>query len=100
MNLKGSDDTVIRLLTKQYTFWDAAECGSVIGMDDYTFKKWHTYGNIIVDDATHMPVAIFEGRDGSAFKEWLLYIRQVGTVIRDRVSACVSTIQGILPDTI
>ena len=71
MNLKVSGDTVIRLLTKRYTLQEAAKCGSVIGVDDFAFKKRHTYGTIIVDEATHTPVAILDGRDGSAFKEWL-----------------------------
>ena len=39
MNLKVSGDTVIRLLTKRYTLQEAAKCGSVIGVDDFAFKK-------------------------------------------------------------
>lgn len=100
MNLKVSGDIVIRLLTKRYTLQDAAKCGSVIGVDDFAFKKRHTYGTIIVDEATHMPVAILEGRDGSSFKEWLSHNKQVKTVTRDRASAYASAIQEILPDAL
>lgn len=39
-------------------------CGSTIDVDDFAFKKRHTYGTIIVDEETHKPVAILEGRDG------------------------------------
>lgn len=46
-----------------------AECGSIIGVDDFAFKKRHTYGTIIVDEATHHPVAILDGRDGNTLKE-------------------------------
>ena len=100
MNLKVSGDTVIRLLTKRYTLQEAAKCGSVIGVDDFAFKKRHTYGTIIVDEATHTPVAILDGRDGSAFKEWLSHNKQVKAVTRDRASAYASAIQETLPDAL
>ena len=47
-----------------------------------------------------MPVAILDGRDGSAFKEWLAHNKQVKAVTRDRASAYASAIQEILPDAL
>lgn len=61
-------------------------------------KKRHTYGTIIVDEHTHIPVAILEGRDGAALKEWLKNNKQVTTVSRDRASAYVKAVEEILPD--
>lgn len=98
MNLKTSGDSVIRLLTKRYKLQEENKCGSVIGVDDFAFKKRHTYGTIIVDEATHKPVAILDGRDGSTLKEWLAKNKHVKTVTRDRASAYASAIQEILPD--
>ena len=57
MNLKISGDSVIRLLIKRYKLQGEVTCGSTIGVDDFAFKKRHTYGTIIVDEATHTPVA-------------------------------------------
>ena len=59
MNLKTSGDSIIRLLTKRY----------------------------IVDEATHKPVAILDGRDGKTLKEWLSKNKHVKAVTRDRASA-------------
>ena len=98
MNLKTSGDSVVRLLTKQYKLQEENKCSSVIGVDDFAFKKRHTYGTIIVDGATHKPVAILDGRDGSALKEWLARNKHVRTVTRDCASAYASAIQEILPD--
>lgn len=98
MNLKTSGDSVVRLLTKQYKLQEENKCSSVIGVDDFAFKKRHTYGTIIVDGATHKPVAILDGRDGSALKEWLARNKHVRTVTRDLASAYASAIQEILPD--
>jgi len=71
MNLKISGDTVIRLLTRRFTIQEWPVCSAVIGVDDFAFKKRHKYGTIIVDEATHQPVAILAGRDGKTLKEWL-----------------------------
>lgn len=84
MNLKTSGNSVIRLLTKRYKLQEEHKCSSVIGVDDFAFKKRHTYGTIIVDEATHKPVAILDGRDGSTLKEWLAKNKHVKTVTRDR----------------
>ena len=67
-------------------------------MDDFVFKKRHTYGRIIVDEATHHPVAILDGRDGNTLKEWLSKNKHVKAVTRDRASAYSSAITEIVPD--
>lgn len=50
MNIKTSGDTVIRTLIKRYEKQPEPECGSAIGVDDFAYKKRHTYGTIIVDE--------------------------------------------------
>ena len=56
------------------------------------------YGTIIVDEATHKPVAILDGRDGKTLKEWLSNNKHVKAVTRDRASAYSTAIKEILPD--
>lgn len=98
MNIKISGDTIIRLLLKRYSKQPAKICGSSIGIDDFAFKKRHTYGTIIVDEATHNPIAVLDGRDGTALKEWLKQNKHVTTVTRDRASAYAKAVEEILPD--
>lgn len=98
MNIKTSGDTVIRTLIKKFEKQPKPECGSAIGIDDFAFKKRHTYGTIIVDEETHKPVAILDGRDGVTLKEWLRKNKQVKTVTRDRASAYAKAVEEILPD--
>lgn len=98
MNVKISGDTVIRLLTKRYMSQPAPVCGSTVGIDDFAFKKRHTYGTIIVDEETHDTVAILDGRDGESLKEWLRQNQHVTTVTRDRASAYAKAVEEILPD--
>lgn len=98
MKVKISGDTVIRLLLKRYSKQTAETCGSTIGVDDFAFKKRHSYGTIIVDEATHKPVAVLDGRDGTTLKEWLKQNKHVTTVTRDRASAYAKAVEEILPD--
>lgn len=98
MNIKTSGDTVIRTLIKKYENQPELKCGTVVGVDDFSYKKRHTYGTIIVDEETHKPVAILEGRDGVTLKEWLKKNKHVTTVTRDRASAYAKAIEEILPD--
>lgn len=98
LNVRISGDTVIRTLIKRYGEQPAPQCGSSIGVDDFAFKKRHTYGTIIVDGKTHEPVAVLDGRDGKSLKEWLLQNKHVKTVTRDRASAYASAVKEILPD--
>ena len=35
-------------------------CGSHVLMDDFALKKWHTYGTIIVDENSHITVAVLD----------------------------------------
>ena len=98
MHVKISGDTVIRMLLKRYQTQSHIPCGSHIGVDDFAFKKRHTYGTIIVDENSHIPVAVLEGRDGSALKAWLTQNKQVTTVTRDCASAYAKAVEEILPD--
>lgn len=98
MNVKISGDTVIRLLTRRYMNQPAPICGSTIGIDDFAFKKRHTYGTVIVDEATHAAIAVLDGRDGESLKKWLKQNQHVTTVTRDRASAYAKAVEEILPD--
>lgn len=97
-NVKVSGDTVIRLLIKRYSQQEKPVCGSAIGVDDFAFKKRHSYGTIIVDENTHKPVAVLDGRDGETLKEWLRQNQHVTTVTRDRASAYAMAVAEVLPD--
>ena len=98
MNVKISGDTVIRTLIKRYEKQETPTCGSFIGVDDFAYKKRHTYGTVIVDGETHKPVAVLDGRNGETLKEWLKKNKQVKTVTRDRASAYAKAVEEILPE--
>ena len=100
IGIRYSGDSIIRLLLKRLKTMPATEVGDVIGVDDFAYKKRHTYGTVIVDAATHRPIALLDGRDGKSLKEWLQDNKHVKIVTRDRASEYAKVIQEELPDAI
>ena len=98
--IKISGDTIIRMLVSRYEAQPESECGDAVGIDDFSFKRRHSYGTIIVDEKTHKPVAVLEGRDGTSLRDWLRKNRQVRTVTRDRASAYAKAVEEVLPGCI
>ena len=68
-----------------------------IGVDDVSLRKGQTYHTVIYDGNDHHLLALLDGRDGAALKEWLKNHPKVSLVARDRASAYASAITEILP---
>ena len=98
LGIKISGDTVIRLLLKRYQAIENDFIGDKIGIDDFAYKKRHTYGTIIVDEETHNPITLLDGRDGISLRKWLKNNKQIKVVTRDRASAYAKVIAEELPD--
>lgn len=98
LGIKTSGDTVIRLLLKRYESLPKPEVGDVIGVDDFAYKKRHTYGTIIVNEKTHEPVTLLDGRNGDTLRKWLKNNKNIKVVTRDRASAYAKVIAEELPD--
>lgn len=98
MGIKISGDSIIRLLIKKYESQSVIESGSVIGVDDFAFAKRKTYGTVVVDEATHQPVALLEGRDKATLKEWLEHNKHIKAVTRDRANSYSAAIEEVLPE--
>lgn len=98
LGIKISGDTVIRLLLRKYESLPLPEVGDVIGVDDFAYKKRHTYGTIIVNEKTHEPITLLDGRNGDTLRDWLKNNKNIKVVTRDRASAYAKVISEELPD--
>ena len=94
-----SGDYVINLLKRRFGE-QSRECGEIIGVDDFAYKKGHTYGTVICDEKTHKPIALLDGRDGATLKEWLQNNKHIKIVTRDRAGAYAKAISEALPEAI
>ena len=56
----------------------------VIGVDDFAFKRRHTYGTVIVNLETHRVLDLLPDRKPDTLAAWLKAHRSVNIVARDR----------------
>lgn len=68
-----------------------------IAIDDFAFKKGHTYGSIIVDQLTGRPVEMLNGRDYETIENFLKSNPQLLTITRDRGYCYSKPINEIMP---
>lgn len=59
-------------------------CPSVIGIDDFAFRRGVDYGTLVVDIKRGKPVELLSSREAPEVSRWLLKQPQVETVTRDR----------------
>lgn len=100
MGINVSGDTVIRILLRKAEELPEEKCSDIIGVDDWAYKKGHTYGTVICDGETHNPITILDGRDGTELKKWLEDNKHKKTVTRDRAGAYASAISKVIPDAV
>jgi transposase len=77
-----SGDTILRRVTAASD--EPAPAYRYVGIDDFAFRKGHSYGTILVDLERGRVIDIFDGRDGSAVETWLKAHPGVEVITRDR----------------
>lgn len=98
LGLGVSDDTVLRQLKNRAQ--DTAEPPTVIGIDDWSWRKSQTYGTIIVDLERRAVIDVLEDRDVVTCTDWLKGSGQnMGVVVVVAARAKVSSLRVGLPWT-
>lgn len=63
------------------------DTATVIGVDDWAWKKGQRYGTLIVDLQTHRPIAVLADRTAETLADWLRLHPQIAIISRDRGGA-------------
>ena len=83
--LGGSRDTLLRLIRRRAaSAIDDASPVTVVGIDDWAWRKGRRYGTIICDLEEHRVLALLADRDVENVEAWLARHPGVAVVARDR----------------
>jgi transposase len=80
-----SRNTRLRLRRRQPL--PVAPTPTVLGVDDWSRRKRHTYGMILVDLERRRPIALLRGRDAATLAQWRRNHPGVQIITRDRSKA-------------
>ena len=81
-SLKVSNDTLLRAVRRRGSPGFARP--SVIGIDDWAWRRNHRYGTLICDRERRKTIALLSDREPATAEEWLSAQPQIGVVARDR----------------
>lgn len=95
MGIMVSHDSANRII--EHCFVEDDPDIEFIGVDDVCLRKGQTYHTAIYDGNDHHLLALLDGRDGKALKEWLKEHPKIKIVARDRASAYAAAIAEVLP---
>lgn len=98
LSMPISPRTAIRIMHRHQL--PPSSAPQVVGLDDWAWKKGHTYGSICVDLERHQPIDVLPDREPATIAAWLQAHPTIEVVARDRGGAFIDGIRQGAPEAI
>jgi transposase len=85
LGMPASASTLLRL--QRRTVLPPPPEPTIIGVDDWSFRKGRTYGALLVDLERHQPIEVLPDKTAETFASWLKAHPTITVITRDRDSA-------------
>jgi len=98
LNVRVSNDTLLRMVRRR----GAAEFAppTVVGIDDWAWKRNHRYGTLLCDLERRRTIALLPDREPASAQEWLARQPQIRVVARDRGGGYAVAARRALPHAV
>jgi len=80
----GSRDTLLRLIRRRARRLERARDATVIGIDDWAWRKGASYGTLIYDLEARRVLALLADRSVDTVEAWLEQYPEIAVIARDR----------------
>jgi len=100
LGLLLSPDAVLYRFQRAVSPQPPAEAPEVLGMDDFAFRRGHSYGTLLIDLKTRTPVDLLPNRERASVETWLREHPGAKIISRDRSALYADAIREAAPDAI
>jgi transposase len=98
LNVDVSNDTLLRMVRRRGP--RPFPSPSIVGIDDWAWRRNHRYGTLICDLERHRTIALLPDREPATAQAWLALQAQICVVARDRGGGYAVAAQRALPHAI
>jgi transposase len=98
LSLPTSPDTLLRRIRE--IPGRVASTPRILGVDDFAFRRGHTYGTVLVDLECRCLIDLLPDREAATLSKWLQEHQGIEIVSRDRGTAYAQAVRASLPQAI